>query len=289
MDFVFNDSPNFIVRNLRASRRAYELELLLDALLSQRITAPSARSRHHWVFAPIGSDPPVLWTNEGYIIPGFRFLVDEMPEVESGTLPLAGVHSEKYYDSLEGYSDTLTVPTTFESLLDAFDALAGDDRNRFLRACYWLHVAGAIWDYTQSLHLTSLINAIECLASVGSERSEPERPSRLFKDFMREYAPGSPSGTKLDRIYGSRSQIAHGERLLHYDQSPSGRGLSQEWATDREVGNDAFVLNRGAVVNWLWRNHLSSSENLLKRGLPTGKPATPGTKSGVTVITPKQR
>jgi hypothetical protein len=251
-----------------------------------------------------------MWAQEGYMIPNFRYLVDDFPTA-ADVPPLEVVAAETYYDHRAGYADTLTIPAELGRLLDAFSGLNGDDRERFLRACFWYHTALAVWDYSQSLHLTSLVNAIECLATVGLKRSTPEGPSKLFVSFMRRFAPGrlsdlvktggpsalfrslmrsfapgGPSGALLNRIYDTRSRITHGERLLYLDQSSPLVGLDQTSARDREVGDNASVLCQGALINWLWSHDPAATSPLLTKGLPSTRPARPGTKSGVTVITP---
>jgi hypothetical protein len=221
------------------------------------------------------------------MIPNFQHLVDDFPAT-ADVPPLTEVPADAYYDHRASYADTLTLPAELARLLDAFNSLSGDDRERFLRACFWYHTASTIWDYSQSLHFTSLVNAIECLASVGPERSTPEGPSALFLSFMQRFAPGRPSRTLLNKIYDVRGEITHGERLLHLDQSAPWVGLDQMSTRDREIGDNASVLCRGALINWLWSHDSASTGPLLAEGLPSTKPARPGTKSNVIVTFPPE-
>jgi hypothetical protein len=310
LDFAFDDSVDFTIRNHRCARRASDLTLVLNLLLRQNISSPSNRGRKHWVWAPQGSAPPTVWAQEGYMIPNFQYIVDDF-DVAADVPPLEEVAAETYYDLRAGYADNLTIPAELARLLDAFSGLNGDDRERFLRACFWYHTASRVWDYSQSLHLTSLVNGIECLASIGPKRSTPEGPSALFLSFMRKFAPGrlsgiaktggpsalfkslmrafapgGPSGALLNKIYDARSKITHGERLLDLDQSSPLVGLDQTSARDREVGDNASVLCRGALINWLWSHDPATTEPLLTKGLPSTKPASPGTKSNVIVSIP---
>ena len=295
---------------MRYGRRAADLMLVLNVLLTSQITAPSVRGRHHWVWAPQGSTPRVMWTGEGYMIPNFQYLVDQLPDIEGATLDM--VPAATYYDRWKGGSDTLNLPAELPALLDAFHALTDDDRDRFLRACYWYHTASATWDISQSLHLTCLINSIECLSSVGPQRFAPEGPSALFKAFMqrfaplrspagsntpgpsalfrsvmRRFAPGPPRGRVIDKIYEARSKITHGERLLSLDQGAGSWALNQLSTGDREIGDAASILCHAALVNWLWGHAAVGNEQLITRGLTSEKPPKPGTKSGVTVIVPE--
>jgi hypothetical protein len=74
------------------------------------------------------------------MISGFRYLVDELP-VETDVPPLSEIPAGAYYEPLTGYSDTLTVPVELGALFDRFMGLDGDNRERFLRACFWYHTA----------------------------------------------------------------------------------------------------------------------------------------------------
>jgi hypothetical protein len=285
LDFLFNDSADWRIRQHRYARRASDLTLVLNLLLRQRISSPSNRPRNHWVWAPQGSVPPAVWAQEGYMIPNFRYIVDDFPTA-ADVPPLEEVAAETYYDFLAGYADVLTVPAELVRLLDAFNGLNGDDRERFLRACFWYHTASTVWDYSQSLYLTCLVNAIECLASIGPERSTPEGPSALFLSFMKRFAPGRPGGNRLNKIYDVRGEITHGERLLYLDRSSHVTGLDQTSTGDREIGDIATVLCRGALINWLWSHNPETTDPLLTKGLLSTKPARPGTKSGVIVTVP---
>jgi hypothetical protein len=289
LDFAFDDSVDFMIRNHRCARRASDLTLVLNLLLRQHISSMSNRGRKHWVWVLEGSVPTAtVWAHEGYMIPNLQYLVDDLP-IAMEVPPLEEVAAETYYDLRAGYADTLTIPAQLGRLLDAFTGLTGDDRERFLRACFWYHTASTVWDYSQSLHLTSLVNAIECLASIGAERSMPEGPTGLFLAFMQKFAPGRPSKTQLNKIYDVRGEITHGERLLHYDRPSPLVGLDQTSTRDREIGDSASVLCRGALINWLWSHDPATTEPLLTTGLPSTKPARPGTKSGVTLIVPDQQ
>jgi hypothetical protein len=308
VDFIFQTSLNWQIQQHRYARRAADLLLVLNLLLNTRITAPTNRGRKHWVWAPQGSATPVLWAQEGYMIPDFSYIVPDFPDTDSPRLEQ--IPADKYH-SREGYTETLGVPSELTELLDIFGALKSDDRERFLRACYWHHMSSAVWSYSQSLHLISLVNAVECLSSVGPARHTPEGPremfhafmgrfaprrysaalglgpTALFKSLMKKFAPGAPGGRVLDTIYKTRSNITHGERLLHFDTARSAAPLSQSSAIDREVGDNAVILCRGALINWLWNQRpAASGDLLLTRGIRSERPAKPGTKSRVRIIIP---
>src|SRR5581483_533758 len=183
--------------------------------------------------------------NEGYWIPEFEHLCDALPSVEEiptiGEVPAAMYHSRNFFPP----TDDLYVPSELADLIRSFDALGGDLRDRFLRACYWQQTSHQMWDHSHSLYLTSLINSVETLASVGPERTDHEGPSKLFKKFMKKFAPGNPSGTTLDGIYDARSHVTHGERLMYMDRPTTGVTLDERSARDTESMDNARLLTKG--------------------------------------------
>lgn len=288
LEFSFVDSPNFQIRNLRTSRRAYELALVLSLLLGGSIDKPSNRGRNHWVFTRKTDCTPGVggseWLQEGYFIPGFQAQADDFSNVDTWSR-MAEVPTDEYYGRRGFNSKPLAIPTTMTDLSAAFGRLNGSQRNRFLRSCYWLHMSDVVWDYSQSLHLVSLINGLECLAQSGDKRLVTDASTKMFLDFMQEYAPGRPSRSRLNKIYEVRSLVTHGERLLGYD-TPRAFGLNPTSTADRESGLEAVLLARGAIINWLARETGSSANLLTADPYPKQPVAKPGTKSKVKIITP---
>jgi hypothetical protein len=41
-----------------------------------------------------------------------------------------------------------------------------------------------VWTHSQSLHLVSLINGLECLAQSDEKRLVPDASTKMFLDFM---------------------------------------------------------------------------------------------------------
>ncbi|MFC7384343.1 hypothetical protein [Sphaerisporangium rhizosphaerae] len=290
VDITFRGSSNFVIEQMRYVRRARELALLFNLFLSTRITSSTNSSRKHWVLVRQGSTVASTWANEGYFIPKFTYIVDDFPVDDSP--PLAEVESNIYYSTRSYAGDTLAIPAEFSRLLDIFSTLGADARDRYMRACYWYHTAATVWDYSKSLYFTSLINAIECVAGLDIDRSSQSgvspdfRPSTLFKTFMQKFAPGEPSGAQLDRIYEARSEITHGERLLVNDGVVASWGLDQTSAKDRDISENARILCRAALINWLWSSDSTSEGLLISAGVEVVKPPPPGTKSGVIVFVP---
>jgi hypothetical protein len=86
------------------------------------------------------------------------------------------------------------------------------------------------------------------LAQSGEKRLVPDASTKMFLDFMQDYAPGRPSRSRLNKIYNARSLVTHGERLLGYD-TPQAYGLHPTSTADRESGTEAVLLARGAIMN----------------------------------------
>jgi hypothetical protein len=222
------------------------------------------------------------WLQEGYFIPDFILQSDDFSNVDAWS-PLAEVPTDAYYGRRGFDGKPLAVPTSMTDLGDAFGRLSDSRRNRFLRSCYWLHLADVVWTYSQSLNLVSLINGLECLAQGGEKRLETDASTKMFLDFMQEYAPGRPSRTRLNKIYEVRSLVTHGERLLGYDTSQA-FGLHPTSTADRESGTEAILLARGAIINWLVREAGGPANLLTNDPYPKQPVSKPGTKSKMKLL-----
>jgi hypothetical protein len=287
LEFSYVESPNFQVRNLRTERRAYELSLVLSLLLGGSINSPTNRGRNHWVYVRKADHTPWTvdsqWLQEGYFIPGLDIQADHFSDVDAWS-PMTEDPTEAFYGRRGFDFKLLTVPASMTDLSDSFSKLSHTQRNRFLRSCYWLHMASVVWTYSQSLNLVSIINALECLAQSGEKRLVTDASTNMFLDFMQEYAPGRPSRSRLNKIYEVRSLVTHGERLLGYD-SPQANSLHPTSTADSESGTEALLLACGAIINWLVREADGSAKLLNIDPYPKRPVSKPGTKSGVKVIT----
>jgi hypothetical protein len=289
LEFSFVDSSQFQLRNLRIQRRGYELALVLHLVLRGQIDRAGNNARKHWVYMPNADGSPGIsyaaWVQEGYLIPDFSPYADEFSDVSSDA-PLEETPTDDYYGRRGSYAfQPLALPAAMTDLASASEGLSDAQRNRFLRSCYWLHMADVAWRYSQSLHLVSLVNAIECLAQTGEKRLETESSTKMFLDFMQKYAPGRPSRSRINKLYDARSLVTHGERLLGYDV-PRATGLVPDATADRASADETRLLGRGAIINWLWREAGDSGNLLDADPYPPSKPAKPGTKSQTRIITP---
>jgi hypothetical protein len=285
VDFVFDTSAIVTLQAVRMQRTAYELAPLLDLLLRPGVTSPPFRNpRQAWVIDLDRINDPPIYAQEGYHIPGFKYQVPEIPDdVEIPSLSFQP--SSEYYGPRGVRGERLEIPDELEALVDCFNSLTVGDREQFLRACHWHHLAKQLWGQSVSLYLTCFVHAVESLAGVGPERKDAAKVAALFKTFMKEHAPGPPSGKRVDAIYDLRGEVTHGARVLSYDR-PATIGLDQLSAEERDVCDDAATLVRGALINWLWLRHPAHTRPLLTEGAARTPPAARGTKARARIVVP---
>jgi hypothetical protein len=284
VEFRVASSPIHEVQALRVSRRAREMELLLNLLLYHGVETADRERGHRWVWAEEMPPSETIYRSLGYFFPDFEYRGTEFRGTDS-VPPLALIDDDLYF-SRKWHADELALPASFGHLLDLYDALPAPDRRRLLRACYWLQTARLSWDTSKSLYLVSLVQAIEAMTSDVAlpDDASADGPTKLFIEFMKTYGPGKPSNLTLNIIYEARSTLTHGSRLLQYDE-PAAFGLNEDYARDSDAASNAATLCRGAIINWLASQDPEKIGPLLTTGRPRSKPLKPGTKSGITVIT----
>jgi hypothetical protein len=197
--------------------------------------------------------------NEGYMCPDFVFDVDALSEPTEE--PMAVVPAHDYYSAygLESWRG-LQVPDTLERSLEAYHGLPPAQRQRFDRACHWWDRKDRFWSLSQSASYGALVMAVEALIDEptghGScptcHRSLAPGPTKLFRDFLETYAPGGVMAQARAGMYGVRSAISHGGRLMGNDLDVEW-GLNPARIMERDLHGDLWRLVRVALVNWLHR------------------------------------
>jgi hypothetical protein len=190
-----------------------------------------------------------------------------LPKHDAFTLPssamprLAEVDAGGYYDRV-GISSTvvLQVPDSFGSLVDAYFALDEQDGPKVLLWCHWLNHAQQVIHLSASAAHIAAVQAVEAIISASETGPACEScgrptgigPSRRFRDFLEEYAPGASHATQRKEFYGLRSALTHGGRLVSgelrghafFDFAP------YVWL-ERETMLATQSLARLAGTNWL--------------------------------------
>ena len=203
-----------------------------------------------------------VYAQEGYSIPNFvpptGFLavegMDPAPEQPEATYYAFGPLD---------FGPPLAVPTTLATLLDIFFNLSPFVQDQFLRAAYWLQHSHRVSSISHSASYMALIGAIEVLTEKAGEACPTCRQpvfsvGQRFREFLDEYAPLA-SGIDPDvakartRLYGTRSKITHGERLLLIDDDPVTFTLGPNAILERETFRHAWESARVGLVNWLRR------------------------------------
>lgn len=239
----FGEEPT--VNRLRIDRAVGEVSLQLSLILPQIVKAPSARQQSCWVMHRQLGDSPV-WARRAYDLWGFEHLADGFSTPDAPSAPECGIDDEPGLIRYE-----LTVPREGSDLLRCAEKLSKLDRVRFLRSCLWFRTASEGWALSQSLHLLCLVQAIECLVPQRGDGDPNAEVSTRFKQFLRRFGPGRPSGTEIDRLYELRSSLAHGRRLMAEDVLRS-VAISPVSSRDIEASYAARAMVRGALLNWLW-------------------------------------
>ena len=71
-----------------------------------------------------------------------------------------------------------------------------------------------------------------------------------FRAFFEKYASGNALKIHRSRMYGLRSGILHGSKLMQVDQDLA-FGWDPPWWKERELHEELWGLTRVAVRNWL--------------------------------------
>jgi hypothetical protein len=257
----FKNTPNAVLRIARHTSSIRKIELLLAAITSVNIHGLGAAARSHWVLLP-GEDqqPQVGFQQEFYSYPGMNAHEDTLPDI-SGWPQLALVTDAQYASRLGISMDqVLDLPESFEGLCDRFFALDNSLRDAFLTAAFWLQHANRIHSYSRSAYFTALISAIEAVmpapeASTNCptcNRPIGKGPTKLFVEFAETFGPQDlESRTARRKLYGIRSALSHGRKLLRSDTGVWHSGLSAAMIDEWENLRAASQLVRMVLVGWL--------------------------------------
>jgi hypothetical protein len=266
VEIAYPATDDHLIRLVRERQRFWELGLLLELLLHGSTHVLGDRKPHHWVLD--GSDEGIVtkYLNEGYGLDGFTFITDsfsDMSEIHS----MQEIPDDEYY-AARGISvdQKMAVPELMEAALDRYFDLAEPERERFLRACYWLQHASQVWDISHTSHYVALINAVEAL--LPSTESDPcpvcgkdqsKGPTAKFADFLDAYAPAKEFDPPRRELYRVRSKITHGHALLLSD-TPRHWGVLEpaEFAEYERSGNTKKVV-QVALLNWLLQPETSAA------------------------------
>ncbi len=272
LEFRFRDSADMSIKNIRKETRRRELELFLACVLRFRVYGHGSALQKYWVLPVVdGKRGPEEWTSvyaqEMYTWPKAHSETDEFSSIDS-VQPLNTVEPGKYYGRLGiALGDALELPAKMDDLVQTFLELAEDDREQFLRACFWFQFASRTFLQSQSAMILALVSAVEALIPVPADerfcpqcgKKETAGPTQLFNKFVDEYTAGSVAKKDLKKFYRLRSQITHGGRLLSSDLFSWRGGITpgdiHEYADKQALQHVVQIV----LINWLLSRRGQSS------------------------------
>ena len=157
IDFPTVSSSSTIVAHRRRAKVARDLALILNLLITGHVELISRQVGFVWAYVRDGDTSSSQYVQTGYDIgPGFLPFSDTLPDVSGEPLELIA-HGEYCDDLTKGIEvgRPLILPISLEESLLRWLALEGENRERFVRALYWLNVSRQQWSTAHSLFLFS--------------------------------------------------------------------------------------------------------------------------------------
>jgi hypothetical protein len=256
-------APDFIT-NHRRIREHRRLTLLLNVLLTARISFETSRAEHFWAHIlpaeGTGGNGESRWLQRWFCAPLDAIICNALspPAAEK----LAEVEPEAYYTNAGNDGIALRVPTDLDDSICRYRELSEANRSKFDRAAFWMDVASRQWTISVSSSFASLVSAIEALTDRGTthwvhckqckaDRSH-EIPSATerFQSFFETCAPGPALRKRRKKMYKLRSGILHGSDLMQLDQDLA-FGFDPSDFNEYDLHRELWSITRLALRNWL--------------------------------------
>jgi hypothetical protein len=251
----------------RSAAEGQKWVLLLAALLEGHVTDLSRYAQFRWVLPPPNVDdasaqnPTSSFCQEGYVYPGLGALHQGTFIGTEAKQPMRAVEAAEYYTRFgREVESSLEIPSNIDTLLGRFFALSVEDRDSFLRSCYWLSHAEKVFPYSHSAMFMALISAIEALIRHEKpitkcptcQRDISKGAKRRLGDFLDQYAPHNAkfNAARAELYYQFRSSLSHGGELSYSDRTGY-IGLAPAAAEERTHLNDVWFLVKVVLINWL--------------------------------------
>ena len=171
------------------------------------------------------ADPHVHWVTERYIEQGIPIPADDFVSPDLQAIPQ--VPDADYYGaSFAPGGEEVVLPERLGVMLAMVDRLGHEERRRFMRAAQWMASARSLWDHSVSSYYIALVAAIESLQSDEdvmrcSECNQVRDVTQRFRRFVERFVPPE-AGERItrQRLYGIRSDLAHGRVVFDVDEAP---------------------------------------------------------------------
>jgi hypothetical protein len=252
------------ITNHRRIREHRRLSLLLNVLLTARISFETSRAEHFWAHIPpaegTGGNGESRWLQRFFWAPLDAAVTDALspPDPER----LAEVEPEAYYANVGNDGNPLRIPADLDEFLCRYRELSQAHRSKFDRAAFWLDLASRQWTMSVSASFASLVSAVESLTDRGTthrvycEQCQDDRPHEVpgaierFRLFFETYAPGADQRKRRSQMYDLRSGILHGSNLMLLDQDLY-FGWDPPGSNELDLNNELSTITRLALRNWL--------------------------------------
>ena len=261
LEFPLAQSNLLEITKSRHRQRHRRLTLLLDLLLLPRISLPPQRPEHFWaVVSHSDTEFDIRYVQQFYFAE-FGDLISEQPSTPTAER-LQELAPEEYCEITGNDGSGLRVPADLDDQICRYLALPIERRTKFDRALFWLDMASLQWNISFSASFAALVSAIEVLTERGSrhsficpkcdEQTQHETPgaTRRFVDFFETYASGGSLKKQREKMYGLRSGILHGSKLMQYDEDIF-FGWAPNWLDEYELQSMLWRLTRIALRNWM--------------------------------------
>jgi len=267
LEFPIVGAPDdlWLITNHRRIREHRRLTLLLNVLLTARISFEPSRAEHFWAHIPpaegTGGNGESRWLQRFFWAPLDVAAADALSP--PATDRLVEVESEAYYNKDVGNDgNSLRIPADLDESLCRYRDLSAANRSRFDRATFWMDVASRQWTISVSSSFASLVSAIESLTDRGTthwvfcEQCKADRTHEVpgakerFRSFLETYAPGAALTKRRSQMYDLRSGILHGSDLMQLDQDLA-FGFDPSDFNESELHTECWSITRLAIRNWL--------------------------------------
>jgi hypothetical protein len=270
LEFPINRAPNDLwpITNHRRMREHRRLTLLLNVLLTARVSSQSRRSEHFWAHIPAGEgsggNGEIRWLQQFFWAPLGALVTDALSPAAAERL--GELDPKAYYTNAGHDGNPLRVPSDLDESLCRYRDLSEADRSKFDRAAFWMDMASCQWTMSVSSSFASLVSAVESLTDRGTnhraycEQCKADRSHEVpgaterFRSFFETYAPGGARRKHRGQMYELRSDILHGSDLMQMDQDLTFGWDPPGW-NEQELHGELGSITRVALRNWLHNRH----------------------------------
>jgi hypothetical protein len=244
LEFPVKASELWSITNFRRMREHHQLTFLLNVLLAGHTTIPPRRPRHLWAVelgqgAALGQPK---WVQEFYFANFGEAISNGLTTAVAE--PLEVIDADAYYATAGHDGGSLRVPSDLDESICRYLRLSRTNRDKFAIAGFWLDMASRQWAVSASASFASLAIAIEALG----ERQK--KPTKRFRDFIEQHAPGASLEKRRNEMYALRSDILHGSGLVQMDKDTH-FGWSPPHLEEKDLTDELWQLAQIAVRNWL--------------------------------------